>query len=130
MDYVKLTLARFRVRLMVENRYKNVTAARRAVGKASFGPIDRERAYRLVNLHFKAELEKKRRERELSPKGRKRARVPLPKGPRPLRHASGPRLDWDPVVLADAIVDRILGRLRELIAHFLGLDARSEKKNP
>jgi hypothetical protein len=112
MNYDPLTVARFGERLRA-NMYKNVTAARRAVGKANFSFAERENAYRLVNTHFKISLADEAKKKKPT---KRRRRPPAPKsaqrnGPPP--RASRQRDDWDPVVLADAIVDRLL-------AHFIG----------
>ena len=51
MNYDKLTVPRF-VERMESGLYKNITAARRAIGKADWSAKDRERARALANAHF------------------------------------------------------------------------------
>lgn len=54
MNYEKITVPRFAERLK-GNMYKNVTAARRAIGKADWSPNDRQKAHQITNKHFGAD---------------------------------------------------------------------------
>lgn len=51
MNYEKITLQRFNERLK-QNTYKNITAARRAIGKADWGEQERQKAHLLSNKFF------------------------------------------------------------------------------
>lgn len=55
--YEKLTLARFRT-LMQGGKYKSLTAARRAIGKASWSSEERMEARQSAHAHFQVDWRK------------------------------------------------------------------------
>ncbi len=76
--YEKLTLDRFKLSLK-EGKYKNLTGARRAVGKVkSWTPKEREGAYELANKHFG----------EASPAPKAAAKAGAKRGPKPKKFAA------------------------------------------